>query len=216
MTSDAQLQKDVIEELKWVPCITANQIEVSAANGVVTLKGTVPTYAEKCAARWAAKRVLRVTVVDDNIQVKPVGLHENSDAEIAAAVAVSLKWHVWVPTDIHVAVENGWVRLTGEVKWEFQRSAAEDGVRYTAGVKGVSNDITIKPTVPPMGVKEAIEKAFKRNAEIDAENVMVSADGGKVTLSGSVGSLVEREKISSAAWNAAGVIAVQDNLTVVC
>jgi BON domain len=87
MTSDAQLQKDVIEELKWVPCITANQIEVSAANGVVTLKGTVPTYAEKCAARWAAKRVLRVTAVEDIIQVKPVGLHENSDAEIAAAVA---------------------------------------------------------------------------------------------------------------------------------
>jgi osmotically-inducible protein OsmY len=216
MKSDAQLQQDVIDELKWVPCITTNQIHVSVAKGVVTLKGTVPSYAEKWAAQRAAKRVLRVTRVDDDIQVNPIGLHEAGDAEIAAAVATSLKWHVWVPTDIRVAVENGWVRLIGEVKWEFQRNAAENGVRYTAGVKGVSNEITIKPAVPPIGVQDAIEKALMRNAEIDASNVKVSADGASVILSGSVRSLVEREKISSVAWNAPGVTAVQDDLTVSC
>jgi osmotically-inducible protein OsmY len=216
MKSDAQLQQDVIDELKWVPCITTNQIHVSVAKGVVTLKGTVPSYAEKWAAQRAAKRVLRVTRVDDDIQVNPIGLHEAGDAEIAAAVATSLKWHVWVPTDIRVAVENGWVRLIGEVKWEFQRNAAENGVRYTAGVKGVSNEITIKPAVPPIGVQDAIEKALLRNAEIDASNVKVSADGANVILSGSVRSLVEREKISSVAWNAPGVTAVQDDLKVSC
>jgi osmotically-inducible protein OsmY len=213
MNSDAQLQQDVLDELKWLPCITANQIEVSVADGVVTLKGTVPTYADKWAAQRAAKRVLRVKAVDDGIQVNLFAQHATSDAEIAAAVATTLNWHVWVPTDIQITVENGWVKLAGEMKWEFQRSAAEDGVRYTTGVKGVSNEITIKPVAPPVGVQEAIESAFRRNAEIDANKVKVSADGGKVTLSGSVRSLVEREIISSVAWNAPGVVAVQDNLT---
>jgi osmotically-inducible protein OsmY len=214
MKSDAQLQQDVIDELKWAPCITTNQIHVSVAKGVVTLNGAVPSYAEKWAAQRAAKRVLRVTRVDDDIQVNPIGQHEAGDAEIAAAVATSLKWHVWVPPDIQVTVENGWVRLTGAVKWEFQRSAAENGVRYTAGVKGVSNEITIKSEVPPTGVQAAIEKALMRHAEIDASNVQISADGANVILSGGVRSLVEREKISSMAWNAPGVISVQDNLKI--
>ena len=182
MKTDAQLQQDVIEELKWEPCVTANEIGVSVASGVVTLNGSVPTYAEKWAAERAAQRVEGVKAIAEEIQIKPFGKHARTDAEIAATAAASLKAHVWVPTDIQVTVAQGWVTLKGHVNWEFQRSAARDSVRFLAGVKGVTNEITLKPTVQPSAVKAAIEKALVRNAEIDAENVKVAADGGKVTL----------------------------------
>jgi osmotically-inducible protein OsmY len=115
---------------------------------------------------------------------------------------------------VQATVENGWVTLTGSVKWEYERNSAEDAVRFLPGVKGVSNDITLKPTVQPTAVKDAIEKALKRNAEIDAENIKVSANGGKVTLAGTVRSWDERDEARSAAWNAPGVTEVENDLLV--
>src|SRR5208282_887356 len=112
------------------------------------------------------------------IQIKPTGMHAKTDAEIAALVATSLKAHVWVPTDIQATVQNGWVTLAGVVNWEYQRRAAMDSVRFLAGVKGVLNNITLKPMVQPSAVKDAIKKALLRDAEIDAGNVNVSTDGG--------------------------------------
>ena len=214
MKTDVQLQKDVMEELKWEPCVTASEIGVSAANGVVTLNGTVPTYAEKWAAERAAQRVAGVKAIAEEIQIKPFGIHAKSDAEIAALVATSLKSHVWVPTDIQATVENGWVTLRGVVNWEFQQRAATDAVRFLAGGKGVSNNVTLKPTVQPSAVQDAIEKALVRNAEIDAGNVKVAADGGAVTLSGSVRSWGEKDQAGTAAWNAPGVNSVRNDIAV--
>jgi osmotically-inducible protein OsmY len=215
MKTDAQLQRDVMDEIKWEPCVSAAQIGVSAAGGVVTLSGTVPTYAEKCAAERAAQRVEGVKAIAEEIKIKPIGMHARTDEEIAAVAVTSLKSHVWVPTDIQATVENGWVRLEGVVNWEFQQRAATDSVRYLAGVKGVSNNVTVKPTVKPSAVKDEIEKALLRNAEIDADKVKVAADGGTVTLSGSVGSWSEKIEAGMAAWNAPGVNTVKNEIAVV-
>jgi len=216
MKTNAQLQKDVLAEIKWEPCVTAPEIGVSAADGVVTLNGTVASYAEKWAVERAAQRVEGVTAIAEEIKIKPLGMHAKTDAEIAAAAATSLKSHVWVPTDIQVTVENGWVTLLGVVNMEFQQRAAMDSVRFLAGVKGVRNNITVKPTAQPSAVKDAIKKALLRNAEIDAGNVKVAADGGTVTLSGNVRSWGEKAEAGKAAWNAPGVNNVLNDIAVVC
>jgi len=214
MKTDTQLQKDVMDEIKWEPSTTAAQIGVTAANGVVTLTGTVATYAEKWAVERAAQRVEGVKGLAEEITIKPFGVHVKNDTEIAAAAVSSLKWHVWVPKDIQVTVAQGWVTLKGNVDWEYQRSAAYDSVCFMPGVKGVSNEITLKPSAQPAGIKSAIEKALVRSAEIDAGSVKVVADGGAVTLSGSVRSWSEKDQASSAAWNAPGVNSVRNDIVV--
>jgi len=216
MKTDAQLQKDVMDEIKWEPRTMAAQIGVSAANGVVTLNGTVATYAEKCAVERAAQRVQGVKGIAEEMTIKLHGPHARTDAEIAEAAVSSLKLHVWLPNDIQATVAQGWVTLTGHVDWEYQRTAARDAVCFMPGVKGVSNDITLKPTAKPSAVKDAIEKAFVRNAEIGAGTVKVAADGGAVTLSGSVRSWSEKDQAGTAAWNAPGVNSVRNDIAVVC
>jgi osmotically-inducible protein OsmY len=216
MKRDSQLQTDVMDELKWEPSVTANEIGVSVADGVVTLTGTVPTFAEKKAAERAAQRVAGVRAVAEEIQIKPLGAHAKTDAEIAAAAARSLLAHVWVPTDVQVTVEKGWVTLSGVVNWEYQKTAALEAVRFLAGVTGVLNTIAIMPTVRSSEIKVAIERALVRNAKIDAGTVKVTADGGAVTLSGSVRSWDERAEAGAAAWNAPGVNTVQNGIAVVC
>ena len=156
MKTDAQLKNDVIEELRWEPTVTANDINVVTHNGVVTLSGTVPHYAEKRAAERAAQRVEGVKAIAEEMEVHPAGTYDRKDADIAQAVVTALRWHVWVPSHIQATVENGWVTLTGSVKWEYQRTSAKDAVTYLFGVKGVSNNITLTPS--PAGCDQGCDR----------------------------------------------------------
>jgi osmotically-inducible protein OsmY len=214
MNSNEQLQADVIEELKWDPTVHADNIEISVKEGVVTISGSVPMFAEKQAAELAVQRVEGVKAIAEELEVNVTGAHKRSDAEIAHSIVESLKWHVWIPGYVQAVVEDGWVTLNGEVTWGFQRHSAEEVVRYQAGVKGVSNHITLKSLVKSSDVKDLIEKALKRNAVIDADQVTVTTTGGKVTLAGSVRSWDQRREAYSAAWKAPGVTGVENNLVV--
>jgi len=212
MKTDVQLKNDVIEELKWEPTISSININVVTNNGVVTLSGTVPHYAEKSAAERATQRVEGVKAIAEELEVHTIAIRK--DSEIAQAVVNSLEWHVWVPKHVQATVEDGWVTLSGCVQWEYQRTSARDSVSHLSGVRGVSNNIMLTPSAQPTAIKDAIEKALKRDAEIDAENIDVSADGGKVTLAGRVTSFNEREVAETAAWRAPGVTSVENKLAV--
>ena len=214
MKTDDQLKKDVLEELRWESAVTATDIIVAAHNGVVTLSGSVPHYAEKGAAERATQRVEGVKAIAEEMDVNLNVDHNHKDTEIAEAVANSLKWHVWVPSAVKATIEKGWVTLTGAVTFGFERTSAVEAVTFLSGVKGVTNNITLKPAVQSTLVKDAIEKALKRNAEIDAEHILVSTHGSKVTLTGTIRTWDERQEAGSAAWNAPGVTEVQNNLAI--
>jgi osmotically-inducible protein OsmY len=216
MRTDSQIQSDVIAELKWQPGVNATEIGVTVKDGIVTLTGTVPSYLERYEAEQAAKRVYGVRAVVNEIEVKLPGSSVRTDEDIAADVVRALKWNVWVPDDkIKLTVSKGWVRLEGEVEWQYQKEAAEEAVRKIAGVVGVSNLITVKPRTSPSEVKAKIEEALKRHAEMDARRITVEVEGGKVTLRGTVRSWVEREEAERAAWAAPGVYSVDNRISVV-
>lgn len=215
MKSDSEIQKDVMEELRWEPFLNASEIGVAVKNGVVTLSGTVNTYSKKLAAEEAAKRVMGVKAVAEDIEVRLAVLGKKTDADIAQAVINALKWHTSVQDEkIIVKVENGWVTLEGEAEWEFQRNSAKNAVTNLAGVVGISNNIKIVPTLKSSDIKNKITAAFQRSATIDAERITISSEGSKVILTGKVRSYVEKRDAENAAWLAPGVNKVENKLEI--
>lgn len=214
--TDTQIRQDIIDELDFEPSVNAAHIGVAVDDGVVTLTGHVASYAEKLAAEQAVRRVKGVQAIAQEIEVRFPSDKKTADDEIAARALNILRWSAVVPTEkVQVKVQNGWVTLTGEVDWQFQRSSAESELRKLSGVAGVINDIVLKSRVQPQDIKRKIEDALKRSAEIEAQGIRVSVlDGGKVSLEGKVHDWQERRSVENAAWSALGVTSVEDNLAI--
>jgi osmotically-inducible protein OsmY len=194
MSSDLQLRQDVLDELEFEPSVNAAHIGVGANRGVITLTGFVTNYAEKAAAERAARRVKGVNAIAEEIEVRLPSDAKRSDDEIAARALDILKWQVGVPADrIRVKVEKGTVTLTGEVDWQFQKTDAEHVVHKLTGVASVVNQIRVASPVRASEVKEKIQKALERSADVEASRIAVLTDGGRVVLSGKVRAWYERD-----------------------
>jgi len=215
MRTDADIERDVKEELKWDPDLDATDIAISVHDGVVTLAGFTKSYADKYEAEAAAKRVACVAGVANDIEVRLPALDERPDPDIARDAVAAIKNQLPISSErIKVVVKNGWVTLEGQAEWQYQRNTAETSVRRIKGVKGVTNSIVLKPRAEPNEIKKKIQEAFKRNAEVDANRITVEANGSEVILKGSVRSWIEREEAERAAWAAPGVTKVEDRIVV--
>jgi osmotically-inducible protein OsmY len=213
--TDRELQRHVEDALGWEPSLDAADVGVNVDNGVVTLRGEVGSHAARTAAERVALRVYGVKAVANDITVRLAGDDRRTDTDIAQAAVSALKWSSLVPADrISVTVSDGWLTLTGVVELQYQKEAAARAVRDLVGVRGVTNTIALAPRVVAGDVRDKIEGAFKRSAEIDARRISVSVQNGKVTLSGNVRSWAERQEAERAAWAAPGVTHVDDRLLV--
>lgn len=218
MKTNEELQKDVMEEIKWDPQLSsmATQIGVTAKDGVVTLSGNVDTFTQKLAAEKATQRVSGVKVVAVDIEVAIKGIHERTDTEIAEAVKNALTWHAAVNEGlIDIKVDNGWIYLDGTAEWDYQKKAAETVVRDLIGVRGVTNRISVRSqTAEPREIKRKIAAAFHRSASMDSKNVEVEVYQNKVTLTGKVRTWAERTDAERVAWSIPGVTIVENKIEV--
>lgn len=215
MKTDLDLKKDVLTELSWDPLVPETKVGVSVSEGVVTLTGHLDSYAAKVATKRAVERVVGVKAIALEIDVVPEGSHKRSDTEIATAVEHALGWNSSVPKDqIHVMVEKGWVTLSGEIDWDFQRRSIERMIRPLKGVVGITNNISIKSLPVPDNLSSRIQEALTRQATREARRIEILIDGSVVTLRGHVHSWAERNAAEGATWSAPGVSRVDNQLTI--
>ncbi|MGM1056571.1 MAG: BON domain-containing protein [Bacteroidota bacterium] len=212
---DVDLKQNVIDELMWEPAVDSSKIDVTVEDGTVILNGTVPTYYEKFNAEEAALRVIGVTTVVNDISVEIAAAFERSDADIAQIAKNVLIWDTTVPEDrVTVEVDNGWITLNGIVEWNYQKANAANDVSYLAGVRGITNNITVEPTAQLDRPAEKIRTAFERSALLNVGRIDISIDGAKATLSGTVPTWTEKRQAERIAWSTPGVYTVENNIIV--
>ena len=215
MISDHKLRQDVLEELDFEPSLDASHIAVGVHDGVVTLSGSVPSYADKLAAERAAKHVFGVRAIAQNLEIRLPSDKKTADDEIAKRAADILRWRVGVPADrITIKVEKGVVTLGGQVDWQFQRKQAENAVHNLTGVLGITNLIRVSARPQTREIKDKIQQALRRSAELDASHVTVHAEGGTVILGRKVHAWYERDLAEQAAWSAPAVTDVEDRIEI--
>ncbi len=212
---DKVLRNQILAALDWEPSVDSASIAVGVKDGIATLSGHVRTYVEKLKAEQVVRHVRGVRAIAEELEVRPLHTHTHADDEIAKRAVDMLSWDVLVPSAaVQVKVQQGWLTLSGEVDWQYQRTATEDDVRKLSGVLGVTNLITIKPRVHTGDIKLRIEEALRRNALIEANGIHINVENGKVTLEGRVHPWYERDVLETAVWAAPGVNAVDDRVTV--
>jgi osmotically-inducible protein OsmY len=213
--TDEALTLSVKDELFWDPKVDSEQIAVSADDGTITLRGTVGSFRQKRDAKQAAERVHGVVYVENDLTVRILTKSRRADADLRGDVLQALLLDSLIPTTVDAKVEDGYVTLSGTVDWQYQRDEATFVAGNILGVTGVDNEILVGGAGRTIsGVSDGIQKAFKRDAKIDADNLTVAASDGTVTLSGSVRSWSEHDAAVAAAWAAPGVTTVNDRLTV--
>jgi osmotically-inducible protein OsmY len=215
MKNNETLQKDVQDAIKWEPLLNAAEIGVTCKDGVVTLTGTVNNYERKLQAENAAKGVAGVKAVVEKIFVDFGESEEVNDNKIADEILSAFKWNWDIPNHtLKVKVEEGWVSLDGELEWNYQKQAAYSSASRQIGVKGVINNITVKSISEDEIEHNEIEKALGRNWSLSSQNVFVNVVGNRVTLTGTVASLFQKDEAARIAWNAPGVWNVQNDLEI--
>ncbi|MCC3216028.1 BON domain-containing protein [Chryseobacterium sp. X308] len=214
MKTNEQLQQDVQDAIKWEPLLHPAEIGVMAADGVVSLTGTVDSFSKKKQAENAARNVAGVKVLVENIQVKLPDSKVKTDAEIGAEIISAFASNVIIPQDkIKVKVENGWVDLDGELPWDYQREITENAIQFLPGIKGIFNNITINPDTDDTVSKKKVEEALKRSA-VDEREITVSVSDTTVTLTGTVHSWQQKEEAGRIAWKTPGIKHLKNKLEV--
>lgn len=212
---DATLQQDVMDEIEWRTMLRPAEIGVSVKDGVVTLSGFVDSYSKKRSAELAAEKVAGVKAIVEEIEVKLPGSSIRDDEDIAKAAYHAINWNTVIPDEmVKIVVNDGWVKLEGEVNWSYQKAAAEHAVEDLTGVYGVVNNIKVQQRVTVQDINRRIQSALARHASLDAKNIHVDVEGGKVILKGKVRSYVEKKDAEDAVWIAPGVTAIDDQLQV--
>ena len=215
MDKDKELQRNVVAELEWEPSVDCADIGVAVLDGVVMLSGYVKSYAERQAAEKAVRRVSGVKAIAQELKVRLPAEAKTADHEIAKRILDVFAWNALVPADkIEVKVQNGVVTLSGDVQWHYQARAAERAAAQISGIVAICDRLRVANYADAGDVRERIEAAFKRQADLGAKSVSISVDGGKVTLDGHVHAWHERQAAERAAWASPGVSQVVDRLTI--